>query len=65
MEYQVSLNNGNKFNVTDENFNVLAFTEKMNDPQIACISIGGSAIIKHSFISVIPLKLITDNEATK
>lgn len=60
MEYQVTLNNGDKFKVIDSEFNSTEFTEKMNSPQIICIDIGGVPIMKHSFISAIPVSLITE-----
>lgn len=62
MEYQVKLNNGDKFNVVDENLKVLEFTEKINNQQIAYVSIGDSVINKHSFVSAVPVKSIADNE---
>lgn len=65
MEYQVKLNTGDKFNVVDEDFNVVEFTEKMNNQQIACVSIGGSAFNKHSFVSAVPVKTIADSETTE
>lgn len=65
MEYQVKLNSGDKFNVVDENFNAIEFTERMNNQQILFVSIGGSTLNKHTVVSVIPIKLITNNEPTE
>jgi len=65
MEYQVKLNSGDKFIVIDENFNVIEFTEKMNNQQILFVSIGGTSLNKHTVVSVIPMKLITNNELTE
>ncbi|MGE7840775.1 hypothetical protein ACQKNX_08280 [Lysinibacillus sp. NPDC093712] len=65
MKYQVKLNSGDKFNVVDEYFNVIEFTERMNNQQILFVSIGGSSLNKHTVVSVIPMNLITNNESTE
>lgn len=62
MEYQVKLNSGDKFNVIDTSFNVIEFTEKMNNQQVLFVNIGETSLNKHSIVSVIPKSLITNNE---
>lgn len=62
MEYQVKLNSGDKFNVIDTSFNVIEFTEKMNNQQVLFVNIGKTSLNKHSLVSVIPTSLITNNE---
>lgn len=62
MEYQVRLNTGDKFNVVDDKFSVKSFTEEMNNQQVICVNIGGSAIMKHAFVSVVPVELINKED---
>lgn len=62
MEYQVRLNTGDKFNVVDDKFSVKSFTEEMNNQQVICVNIGGSAIMKHAFVSVVPVDLINKDD---
>ncbi|MEB2279656.1 hypothetical protein LAV73_06530 [Lysinibacillus xylanilyticus] len=54
MDYQVQLNNGQTINLTNAEFDAVAFTATLNEQKINFVNIGGAIINKHIIISVLP-----------
>ncbi|MGE7954801.1 hypothetical protein [Lysinibacillus xylanilyticus] len=55
MNYQVQLNNGQAINLTNAEFDAVAFTTTLNEQKINFVNIGGAIINKHIIISVLPV----------
>lgn len=56
MDYQVQLNNGQVIKLTKATFDVVEFTNTLNDHKTSFVNIGGAIINKHIIVSIIPLE---------
>lgn len=58
MGITIYLNNGMQFSATVEGYEATDFATKMNNPQLAVISIGNIVLNKHAVMMVIPSDIV-------
>lgn len=64
MDYQVLLNNNQKIDLKNAEFDAVTFTETLNDQRINFVNFGGAIINKHTILSVVPAGAIqTETQA--
>jgi len=54
MNYEVQLNSGHVFILTNAEFDAAAFAATLNEQQINFVNIGGAIINKHVIVSILP-----------
>ena len=63
MDYQVQLNNGRVIELKNAEFDVVAFTETLNNQKINFVNVGGAIINKHIIVSIIPVSNVVEEVA--
>ena len=63
MDYQVQLNNGRVIELKNAEFDVVAFTETLNNQKINFVNVGGAIINKHIIVSIIPVSNVVKEVA--